>query len=120
MRDRVGVAVHTAAGEVGVAGVDIQAVLARNERKRLVEVGAEFLNRARLAGVVAGGLNAAAFEFRAGFFEPADIIALPAMQGDRRLGEGFEGGFGVHAEGGVLFAGRGVVAHKNSGGNSIS
>ena len=63
LSDRVGIAIHTASGKVGVAGMDIQSVLAGNERERLVEIGTELRDRAGLAGIVARGLDAATFEF---------------------------------------------------------
>ena len=48
--------------EVGVYRMEVQAVLAWNERESLVQVLAQFTKRARLAGVVASSLNAAAAE----------------------------------------------------------
>ena len=55
---------------------------AGDQRQRLFEVGAQFVRRAGLAGVVAGDREPAA-EFVARVFESADVVALPAMQGDR-------------------------------------
>jgi hypothetical protein len=54
--DGVFVALDFLPVEVGVAGVEVEAVFAGDERERLVEVGSELGQVAGLAGVVAGGL----------------------------------------------------------------
>ena len=94
------VAIDFFAAELAVEGVEVQAVLAGNEGERLVEVGAEFVRGAGLAGVVAGHRDAAAEAF-AGVFEAADVVALPAVEGDRDSGEFRHGGLGIDAEFGV-------------------
>ena len=58
-----------------------------------------------LPGIVAGGLNAAAGQLRAHGFKAAHVVALPAVQGDRDLGEFLHGGIDVHAKSGILFFG---------------
>ena len=69
-------------------------------RERLVEVGAQFVGRARLARVVAGDGQAAADRL-AGVLEPADVVALPAVQRDRNPGKPLERPVDVDAQGGV-------------------
>lgn len=93
--------------------MEIEAVFARNERERLVEIGAELGDRTGFAGVVAGGLNAASGEAGIRFFKASHIVALPAMEGDRNGFEVLEGFFGIDSEISVLFAGGCVGGHKN-------
>ena len=79
---------------VQIAGMQVQAMLAGDIAKGEIQIGAQFIGGARAAGVVAGGLNAAAR--RAGFpFEPAHVIALPAMDGDCDARQGAKCGFGI-------------------------
>jgi hypothetical protein len=73
------VAVHLLAAELAVEGVEIEPVRAGNERQRLLGVGAEFLGRAGLAGIIAGGHDAAG-ERAAEIFKTAHVVALPAVQ----------------------------------------
>ena len=101
----VGVALDLAAAQVRVAGVEIDPVPARDERQRLLEVGAQLFDRAGLARIIAGGLDAAAGEHRVGLFKTAHVVALPAMEGDRRAREGGEHRLGVDPEGGIIFPG---------------
>ena len=54
------VAIDVLAAELAVAGVQIEAMRAGDERERLLEVGAQFVRRARLAGIIAGDREAAA------------------------------------------------------------
>jgi hypothetical protein len=75
------VAVHFLAAELAVERVQVEAVLAGNERQRLLGVGAQFVRRAGLAGIIAGGDEAAA-ERAAEIFKAAHVVALPAMEGD--------------------------------------
>ena len=100
-----GVAVHEFAGEVAVDGVEIQAMAAGQKLVDEIEVAAKLVEGAGLAGVVAGGLDATPRESGVGFFKAADIVALPAMQGNGCAREGGEGGLDIHAEGGVGGAG---------------
>ena len=100
-----GVAFDGFAGEVGVDGVEVEAVATGDEFIDEFQVLAELSERAGFAGIVAGGLDAAAGERGAGFFETADVVALPAVEGDGCGGESDQGGFDIHAEGGVGVAG---------------
>jgi len=57
-------------------------------------------------------LDAAAGEAGIGF-EAANIIALPAVEGDGDFGELAHGFFGIDAPGGELFFGEGIgVGHR--------
>ena len=88
-----------------------------DERQRLVQVGTEFGERAGLAGIIAGGLNAAAGEARVRFFKAAYIVALPAVEGNGNGFEFFEGGFGIDAKRCVGFFCEivGLLAHRFCG-----
>src|SRR6266699_2710358 len=72
------VAVHALAAELAVNRVQIHAMFAGDKRKGLFDVGAQFIRRARLAGVVARDSKAGT-ERAAEVFETAEVIALPAM-----------------------------------------
>ena len=77
------ISVHGLAAELAVDGVQVQAVLARYQRERLIKVRAEFIGIAGLAGVVAGDSQPPTQDPDIGLLEAADVIALPAMQGNR-------------------------------------
>jgi hypothetical protein len=66
-----------------IHGVQVEAVPARNEAVGPVEILAQLDRRAGFARVVAGGHDAAA-QPAIRVFETTDIIALPAVQADRR------------------------------------
>src|SRR5579862_6541485 len=72
------VAIDFLSAELAVEGVKVQAMFAGNQRKRLVQIGAEFIRCARFAGMVAGGDESAA-EGGVRVFKTADIVALPAV-----------------------------------------
>ena len=91
-----------------VAGVQVHTVLAGNERERELEVLLQLLGRAGLARIVAGRLNAARGATRS--LEPADVVALPAMEGNGDLVEILQDLFRVNADLGILLL-RFVVAH---------
>ena len=78
-------------------------MLARDQAVRLVEVLAQLLGGARLAGVVAGGRQPAA-QRTAACLEAAHVIALPAVQADRDRGELRQRRVGVHAQRRIPFA----------------
>ena len=98
------VAVDFFAAGLEVEGMEVEPVLAGDEGENLFEVRAQFVRRAGAAGIIAGHGKAAAGIAGRGGLESADIIALPAVDGDRGAGEGFEGFLGVHAERRVGFA----------------
>ena len=92
-----------------VAGVEVHAVLARNELHREVDVGHELVRRRRLARIVARRLNAV--RRAAHGLESADVIALPAMHGDGDLAEVLDDLLGVDADLRELLL-RFLVAHN--------
>ena len=57
-------------------------MLAWNERESLVQILAQFIKRARLAGVVASGLNAATAKCSAFVLKSPNVVALPTVQRD--------------------------------------
>ena len=83
------IALDLPAAGLGVAGVQIQAVRAGNERQGLVQVAAQLVGRAGLAGIIAGDGQAAA-QLLADCLKPADVVALPAVQRDRDGGQPLE------------------------------
>jgi hypothetical protein len=85
--------------------MQVEALLAGDERHRLLGVGAEFLRRAGFAGIIAGGDQAAA-EGAAEIFKSAHVIALPAVEGHRDIRERFQHAIHVHAGFGVAFFGQ--------------
>ena len=97
------VALHLFVG-FEVDGVQVQAVRAGQQAVDHVQVAAQLVGVARLAGVVAGGGDPAG-QFAAGVLEPADIIALPAVQGDGNFCELPHGGLGIHTQGRIAFLG---------------
>jgi hypothetical protein len=77
--------------------MEVEPVLSGDHRQRGVEVATEFIGRAGAAGVVAGHGQTAADRSPLGF-EPADVVALPAMQRHGDLRQGRESLLGVHPE----------------------
>ncbi len=108
MCDGVGVAVDFGSLEIGIQGMQIKPVSAGDEGIGLVEIGSQLLQGACFAGVIAGGLNATAGERGIGFFKAADIVSLPAMEGNGDAGESGKSDFGLNAETGVRFLGERV------------
>ena len=83
-------------GENGIACVQVDALLARNEAARLLEVGGQLLKRAGTTGIVARGHNAA--RCRIVFLIKAhNVIALPAIDRNGLAGELLENGFSIDA-----------------------
>src|SRR5690606_30620687 len=92
-----GVALDRLSAEVAVDRVQIEAVPTGQQLVNEFEVLTQLVDGAGLAGIVAGGLDAAG-ERGVGALETADIVALPAVHGDRRGGEGLERGLHIDAE----------------------
>ena len=99
------ITVHFFAVEFTVGRVQVQAVSARNEGKDLLHVGPEFFRCAGFAGITAGGDQAAA-QGRAGIFKPADVITLPAMEGNRDACQRLQRRVNLHADGGITVPGQ--------------
>ena len=87
----------------------IDLLFAGDQRERTVKIRHQFLGRARLAGVISRCLNTAAQ--RSVGFKTADIVSLPAMNGDGDIGKAGERLFGVYAEGGVCLFCEFVCVH---------
>ena len=101
------IAIHFFAAELAVERVQVEAVFAGDEGKRLVEIRAEFFRCPGFAGVVARHRDATAETF-AGVFKATHVIALPAMKRDWNAGERGHGGLGIDAHFGVAGLGDGV------------
>ena len=80
---------------------------ARDEALGLEDVRTEFVDVARCAGEVAGGLDAAG-EGAGLHLEALDVVRLPAVHGQVEVLELGEHFFGVHADGGVTLLRNGV------------
>ena len=85
--------------------MQVQAMLAGQKRENLVQILPQLRQRARLAGIVARGLDAAASEARFGIFKTADIVALPAMERKGDLRQPVQGRFRIDTMRGVGFPG---------------
>ena len=99
------VPVHPAAVFVvkdGVAGVEIELLHAGAQLEDQVDVGHQFLGSAGPAGVVAGGLDAAGEGLGGVGVKAADVVALPAVEGDGSLHQALHGLLGVHTQSGVF------------------
>src|SRR5690606_18356964 len=81
MLDLNGVAIGAASAEISVYGVKIDAMPARNQPHRLLDVGSQLLDRPRLSGIISRQGQAAA-QNAACALESPDIISLPAMNGE--------------------------------------
>ena len=79
----------------GIAGMNIQLLLAGAEGHSLFHIGEQLIGSARLAGVVARGLNTAGE--RSVMVEARHIVALPTVQGNRHAFKSFHSGFDIHA-----------------------
>jgi len=93
-----GIAVDFADARLEIECGEIEPVLAGNEGENFFEVGAQFFRGVGAAGVVTSDGQTAARIAGGGGFEPADVIALPLMDGNQASSEDFERFFGIHAE----------------------
>ena len=82
--------------EFAVEGVEVQSMFAGNQRERFIQIRAQFIRGPRFARIVSGR-NQSAAEARSCVFEAANVIALPAVEGDGNGGEFFEGLFGIYS-----------------------
>ncbi len=106
-----GIAVHTLPTRLGVEGVEGEAVAARQEAEDHLEVGAKFLRGPRTAGIVPRRHDPTG-ETGLTHLKTANVVPLPAVQGDRDAGEALERGTGVHSERGKGSP-RGLVVRGN-------
>src|ERR1035441_9171495 len=81
MRRRDLIAVLFPAAELAIEGVEIEAMFARDKRKGLFQISAQFIRRARLARIISRGDESAA-QRPAEIFKAADVVALPAVERD--------------------------------------
>lgn len=98
------VAIHFFTAELAIEGVEVEAMFAGDEGKRLVEVRAEFIGSAGFAWIVACHRDPAAESFGGGF-KSADVVALPAVEGNRDGCEFLHRRISVHAHIGVALFG---------------
>ena len=82
------VALHRLVG-IQIDRMKIKALFAGDQSKRLVEITAQLLRRPGASGIVSGGQDPAGSSARVGF-ESADVVALPAMEGNRNLRKLFQ------------------------------
>ena len=94
------------AAEFAVHGVEVEPVAAGDEGEGLLEVGPELLDGAGLARIGAGHLEAAPGQAGVLLFEAADVVALPAVEGQGDRLQARQGFLGVDAALGVAVAGR--------------
>ena len=92
------------AARLGVTGVQVEAVLAGNQRKGLDRVAAQLVGRAGLAEVVARNRQSAA-QLLAGVFESTHVVALPTVQRNGHAGQSLQSGFGIDPQGGIALLG---------------
>ena len=98
--------------KAGIACVQIQFLFARRQAQNLVEIRHELFGRGGLAGIVAGGLDAAGEGLLR--VEADDVVALPAVDGDGHVLERVQYALGVDAEGGVAFLCKRISVHIHS------
>ena len=101
----------------GVASVKVQLFLAGTEGHGLVHIRHELFGGFRLAGIIAGGLDAAGE--RAVVVETDHIVPLPAVQGYRNGFQLLNGGVSVHPKGGVDLFCRFISIHDLISFNSV-
>ena len=79
-----------------------QALCAGDQGKRLVQIGAELPDVSRASRIISRGKNAAGRSACAGF-EADDVVALPAVHGNRDLRQSFQCGVGIDSKFRILF-----------------
>jgi hypothetical protein len=80
--------------------VQVQSVGPRQQRIYNVEVFAQLIRRARLAGVISRRRDSAS-QVTAWILEAAYIISLPAMQADGNFFKALKGLFGIDSKGSI-------------------
>ena len=99
--------------EDGVGGVEVDFLRAGAEGENNVDVRHQLFGGTGAAGVIAGGLDAAGQGLAGVGVEAADVVALPAMEGNRHGFEARDGSVGIYADGSVFLLGF-LVAHGES------
>jgi len=85
--------------------MQVETVRARHKRDRLLEVLPQFLRRPRLARIIAGDGQSPA-QLLPGPLETADVVTLPAMDGNRDSAKLFDSSLSIHAQFGIPFSGQ--------------
>ena len=93
------VTVDELAAELAVDLMQVEPVSAGYQGGCHLDVGTEFFDVPGLAGIVAGGLDAAGEG--AGVLEAGYVVGLPAMEGNLDVLQLFQGRIGVDAQGGI-------------------
>ena len=88
------VALNLLAAGYRIYRVEIYSLLSGNEREHLVKIRHQLLRRSRLSGVVSGRLYTAGE--RSAVLKARDVVALPAVYGNRDRGEGLYRLLGVY------------------------
>ena len=112
------VAVNDFAVRFGIDGVEVETLLAGDEREGLFGVFTEHVRRDGGAGVVANGHDAAAGDGFVMDFEAFHIVALPAVEGDGGIGERGQRGIRVNTDG-LVEGFRAVIAFLDDFGGKI-
>ena len=79
--------------------MQVQLLFAGHQRERLIDVRHQLLGRGGLAGIVAGGLDAAGQRLAA--VKAGHIVALPAVDGNGDVLQRIKRLFDIHAKRGV-------------------
>ena len=87
----------------GIAGVQVHLRRAGNQADDLVQVRHQLLRIAGPAGIIAGGLDAPGQGLGRIRVKPADVIPLPAVEGDGNLLQGPDGRIRVDSQGCIPF-----------------
>ena len=87
----------------GIAGVKIQLLCAGAELQDFLDVCHQLLRRSRAAGIIAGGLDAARERLGRVGVKAAHVVALPAVQGNRRGFQLFQRRFDIDFQGFICF-----------------
>ena len=99
--------------EDGVGGVEVDFLRAGAEGENNVDVRHQLFGGTGAAGVIAGGLDAAGQGLIGVGVETANVVALPAVEGNRHGFEARDGSVGIYADGGVFLLGF-LIAHGGS------
>ena len=87
--------------------MQVQAVFTGQQPVNHIQVTAQFVGVARLAGIISGNGDAAG-QRTGRVLEAAHIIPLPAVQADGDRFKPGEGGFRIHTQGGITFFGNDI------------
>ena len=83
-----------------IDSMQVQPLRPRDQAQRQLQVGAQLGGVTRFARIVAGGLNAPR-QRAARVFKTGNVVALPAVHGDRQTIELAQRLIDIHADGGV-------------------